>query len=159
MYAPSSHPQPLARTPHLPRLRLRLTDVVRLHILIDRTLPQRLVLVAVHGHTLRAAAHLPLGGRADRSAAAVALCTALLECQELLGAERLVVGLGCCLDEVLQVRSEQEVAQVHELAVVLVLDVDNAPSVLATTNLLAVNDDVLLGTDNREGNKVLERMC
>lgn len=51
---------------------------------------------------------------------------------------------------------EQEVPQVDELAVVLVLNVDNAPSVLATTDLLAVDNDVLLGADDSEGNEVLE---
>lgn len=86
----------------------------------------------------------------------MALCATLLQCQELLGTESLVVSLGCGLDEVLQVGPEQEVPQVDELAVVLVLDVDNAPSVLATTDLLAVDDDVLLGADDSEGNEVLE---
>lgn len=53
-------------------------------------------------------------------------------------------------------RPEQEVSQVDKLAVILVLDVDDAPPVLATTDLLAVDDDVLLGADDSEGNEVLE---
>lgn len=86
----------------------------------------------------------------------MALCAALLQCQELLGTEGLVVSLGCGLDEVLQVRPEQEVPQVDKLAVVLILDVNDAPSVLATPDLLAIDDDVLLGADDSEGNEVLE---
>lgn len=134
---------------------LALTGEVRLHVLVDRTLPEWLVLVAIHGHTLRAAAHLPFGSRADRSAAAVTLCAALLQCQKLLGTEGLVVGLGCRLDEVLQVCTEQEVPKVDEFAVALILDIDHAPTVLAASDLLAVHNDVLLGTDDGKGNKVL----
>jgi hypothetical protein len=47
---------------------------------------------------------------------------ALLERKELLGAERLVVDLRGGFDEVLQVRARQEVAEIDELAVVLVLN-------------------------------------
>lgn len=50
--------------------------------------------------------------------------TALLEGQQLLGAEGLVVDLRCRLDQVLQVRAREEVAQRHEFAVLLVLDYD-----------------------------------
>jgi hypothetical protein len=35
----------------------------------------------------------------------------------------------------------EEVSQVDEFAVVLVLDVDDSPSILTTTDLLATNDD------------------
>jgi hypothetical protein len=111
-------------------------------------------LITVHGHPLRAAAHLALGRRAD-GPAAVALCAALLERQELLRAERLVVDLRSRLDEILEVRAEEEVPQVDEFAVVLVLDVDNAPPVLATPDLLAIDNDGLLGADNGEGNQTL----
>lgn len=134
---------------------LALTGEVRLHVLVDRTLPERLLLVSIHGHTLRAAAHLPFGSRADWSAAAVTLCAAFLQCQKLLGTEGLVVGLGCCLNEILQVRPEQEVPQVDELAVALVLDINHTPTVLSASDLLAVDNDVLLGADHGEGNKVL----
>lgn len=79
----------------------------------------------------------------------------LLEGEQLLGAERLVVDLGRRLDEVLEVRPEEEVAQVHELAVLLVLDVDDAPAVLAAPDLLAVDDDVLFRADDGEGDEVL----
>lgn len=37
----------------------------------------------------------------------------------------------------------------------LVLDVDDTPSVLAAANLLTVDDDRLLGSDNSEGDEVL----
>lgn len=46
----------------------------------------------------------------------------LLDGEKLLGAESLIVDLGRCLDEVLQVRARQKVAKVNELAVFLVLD-------------------------------------
>lgn len=157
------NPEPRSRLPRAPFCappRSPLFDprarIARLHILVDRTLPERLLLVAIHGHTLRAAAHLAICGGADRSAAAVALCAALLQRQQLLGTEALVVDLGRRLDEVLEVCPEQEVPQIDELAVVLVLDVDNPPAVLAAANLLAVDDDRLLGTDDGKGDQVLE---
>ena len=78
-----------------------------------------------------------------------------LECQQLFRAEGLVVDLGGGLDEVLEVGSEEEVAQVNELAVLLIFDIDNTPAVLATTNLLAVDDDGLLRSNDSEGNKAL----
>jgi hypothetical protein len=49
----------------------------------------------------------------------------------------------------------QEVAQVDKLAVVLVLNVDDTPAVLATANLLAVDNNGLLAADNGEGDNVL----
>ena len=68
-------------------------------------------------------------------------CAALLKCQKLLGTERLVVDLRCRLDQVLEMGAGQEVSEVDEFAVVLVLDVDDSPSVLTATDLLATNDD------------------
>ncbi len=50
----------------------------------------------------------------------------------------------------------KEVAQVHKLAVVRVLDIDDTPAVPATPNGLAINDDGLLGTDNSERNNRLK---
>ena len=82
--------------------------------------------------------------------------TALLEGQQLLGTEGLVVDLAGCLDQILKVGSGEEVAEVDKFTVVLVLDVDDAPAVLAAANLLAVDNDCLLATDNRERNDVLE---
>lgn len=63
--------------------------------------------------------------------------------------------LGCGLDEVLEVGAEEEVSEVDEFAVVLVLDVDDAPAVLAATDLLAVDNDALFGTDDGEGDEAL----
>lgn len=79
----------------------------------------------------------------------------LLQSHELLRAEGLVVGLRCGLDEILEVRSKKEVAQVDELAVVLVLNIDHSPAVLTAANLLAVDNDVLLGSHNGKWNKAL----
>lgn len=81
--------------------------------------------------------------------------TALLQCQKLLGAESLVVDLRRGLNQILQVGAGKEVAEVDELAVVLILDVDNTPAVLATTDLLASNNDGLLRSNNGERNDVL----
>ena len=66
---------------------------------------------------------------------------ALLECQKLLGAECLVMDLRCRLNQVLEMGAGEEVSEVDKFAVVLVLDVDDSPSVLTTTDLLATNDD------------------
>lgn len=60
------------------------------------------------------------------------------------------MNLGGGLDEVLQVCAGEEVAEVHKLAVVLVLDVDDSPSVLAAAHWLAVDNDIALGSDNGE---------
>ena len=49
----------------------------------------------------------------------------------------------------------EEVAEVDELAVPLVLDVDDAPAVLAAADGLAVDDDRALGADNCEGDHIL----
>lgn len=116
-------------------------------------------LVAVHRHPLRVAAQLAVGGRADGSAAGTTVCAALLQGQQLLGTEGLVVDLGRGLDEVLEVGSEEEVSQVHEFAVSLILDVDHTPSVLAATDLLAVDNDRLLGSDDGEGDEVLYQLA
>ena len=99
-------------------------------------------------------AKLPVGRGADGPAARDA-GGVLLEREQLLGAEGLVVDLRRGLDEVLQVGAGEEVAQRDELAVVLVLDVDDAPAVLAAAHLLAADDDVLLGPDDGEGDQGL----
>lgn len=83
------------------------------------------------------------------------LGTALLQGQQLLGTEGLVVDLGRGLNQVLQVRAQQEVTQVHKLAVLLVLDVDDTPPVLAGRDLLAVDDDGLLRADDGKGDQAL----
>ena len=51
----------------------------------------------------------------------------------------------------------KEVAQVDELAVPLILNVDDAPAVLAATDGLAVDDHRALRANNSEGDHVLAR--
>jgi len=65
------------------------------------------------------------------------------------------VDLAGSLDQVLQMGAGQEVSQVNEFAVVLIFNVNDAPTVLAAANLLTVDDNVLLATDNSERNDVL----
>lgn len=115
------------------------------------------ILVAVHSSPLRVAAELPISRGADGAAASavVACCAAFLQGQKLLGTESLVMDLAGRFNQVLQVSASQEVPQVDEFAVVLVLDVDNTPAVLSSANLLAVDDNVFLATDNGERNDVL----
>lgn len=81
---------------------------------------------------------------------------ALLQRQQLLRAEALVVDLAGGLDQVLQVGAGEEVAQVDELAVPLVLDVDGAPAVLARGDGLAVEGEAVLGADDCEGDDGLQ---
>ena len=87
-----------------------------------------------------------------------ATSAALLESQQLLGAEGFVVDLAGGLNQVLEVGAGQEVTEVDKFTVVLVLNVDNTPAVLATANLLAVDNDGLLTTDNGERNDVLPQV-
>jgi hypothetical protein len=86
------------------------------------------------------------------------MSTALLQGKQLLGTEGLVMDLRGGLDKVLEVRSEKEVSEVDKFAVSLILNVDNSPSVLAASDLLTIDDNRLLGTDNSERNKVLLRI-
>ena len=53
----------------------------------------------------------------------------------------------------------KEIPQVDELAVILILDVDDAPFVLASAYLLTVDDHISLRTHNGERNHVLFRVC
>jgi hypothetical protein len=112
--------------------------------------------VTVHSHPLGAPAHLTIRRRADGSAAGVSSSAALLQGKKLLGTESLVVDLRRRLDQVLQVSASEEVAEVHKFAVVLILDIDNTPAVLATTNLLARDDDGLLRANNSEWDDILQ---
>lgn len=113
-------------------------------------------LITVHGHSVGVAAQFAISRRADGSAASsTGMCVAFLESQKLLGTESLIMSLRGRLDEVLEMCAEEEVAEIDEFTVVLVLDVDDSPSVLATANLLAIDDDALLRSDNGEGNVAL----
>lgn len=77
--------------------------------------------------------------------------------------------LACGLDEILEVSTGEEIAEVDEFAVPLILDVDGAPSVLAgrnvaagkmlatnqivaTKNCVPVNVHGVLGADDGERN-------
>lgn len=113
-------------------------------------------LVTVHRHSLGVSAQLAISRWADWSAAGVSSsCAALLQCQQLLGAEGLVVDLRSGLNQVLEMGAGEEVSEVDEFTVVLILNVDDSPSVLAAANLLASNNDRLLRTNNREWDDVL----
>lgn len=59
------------------------------------------------------------------------------------------------LNQVLQVGPSQEVAQVHKLAVIRVLHINDTPTVFAPTDRPAFNDNVVLGADDSKGNNVL----
>ena len=49
----------------------------------------------------------------------------------------------------------KEVSKIDKFAVVLILNIDDTPSVLTSTDLLAVDDDALLGADDGEGDETL----
>lgn len=59
------------------------------------------------------------------------------------------------LNQILQVGASEEVAEVDEFGVVFIFDVDHSPAVLAATNLLPIDDNILLAPDNREWNDIL----
>lgn len=82
----------------------------------------------------------------------------LLECKEFFTAVALVVKLTGRFDQILQVGTCQKVTQVDEFAVVLILNVDYAPSVLATANLLAVDIHCSFTATNGKRNNRL-RAC
>jgi hypothetical protein len=112
-------------------------------------------LVAVHSHALRVSAEFTIGSRRDGSAA-MALSTALLECEQLLGTESLVVDLRGGLDKILEVSSQEEVSERHKFAMALILYIDDSPTILTSAHLLAIDNDGLLRTDDSEWNKALE---
>lgn len=68
------------------------------------------------------------------------------------------MNLAGSFDQVLKVSSGEEVAQVDELAVAWVLDVNDAPPVLTTADLLAVDNYGFLATNNGEGDDALLRV-
>lgn len=109
---------------------------------------------------MRVAAKLSVCRGTDRSATTSRVTTssaALLQREQLLSTEGLVVNLAGSFDQVLQVSAGEEVTQVNKFAVALVLDVNHTPTVLASANLLAIDDDSLLTSDNGEGNDFLYR--
>ena len=98
--------------------------------------------ISIHGHPMRIAAEFPVRSWADGPASSVPPCSAaLLQRKKLLGTESFVVDLRSRFDEILKVGASEEVAEVHEFAMVLVLDVDNPPTILSATNLTTANND------------------
>ncbi len=49
--------------------------------------------------------------------------------------------LGCGFDQILEMSTGKEISEVDEFAVILILDIDHSPSVLASTDLLASHDN------------------
>jgi hypothetical protein len=87
-------------------------------------------------------------------------CLAELPCLHLASAVGLVVVLLSGVDEVEHVGSDENCAELLEVAVLFVLDFGNTPSVLATLHGTAVVGlNVLLGTDDGEGHGVDEAAC
>ena len=80
----------------------------------------------------------------------------LLQREQLLRPERLVVDLRRRLNQILQVRPRQKVAQVHKLAVILVLHVHHSPAVLPSTHRLALNDHTPLRSNHCKRNNALQ---
>ena len=76
---------------------------------------------------------------------------ALFESEQLFSAERFVMDLRSRLDEILQVSASEEISEVDEFAVSLIFDIDRSPAVLTTADSLTVHVDVVLATDNGEG--------
>jgi len=76
----------------------------------------------------------------------------ILEGKQLPRAECLIVDLSGGFNEVLEVGPEKEVPEVDELAMVLVFDVDNTPTVLPAADRLAINNYITLRADNGERN-------
>lgn len=64
--------------------------------------------------------------------------------------------LGGGLDKILEMGPRQEVPQQDELAVVFILDVDDAPAVLSTSNGASAHDDGVLGPYHGEGNEIFD---
>ena len=116
-------------------------------------------LVSIHGHPLRAPAQLSVSCWADGSAPGQA-CTAFLECQQLLSSECFVVDLAGGFDQVLEMGTSEEVSKIDEFGVVLIFDVDDAPLVLSSADLLAVNNDCLLAAHHSKWDDILDsRVC
>ena len=94
--------------------------------------------------------------RRVRRRLAVLLRAALLECEQLLRAEGLVVDVRRRVHKVTQVRAQQKVAQIHKLAVLGVLHVDDARARGAAAHRHAVYDHGVLRADHRERHEALD---
>lgn len=80
----------------------------------------------------------------------------LLQRKQLLRPERLVMDLRGRLNQILEVRSRQKVAQVHKLAVILVLHIHHPPPILSSAHRLPSNNDTPLRANHRKRNNVLQ---
>ena len=114
--------------------------------------------VPIHRHALRMPTQLPIRTRTNRPTPTTPHRTIILERLQLLGPKRLVMNLARRLDQILQMRTRQKVAQAHKLAMALVLDINHAPAVLAAPHAAAVDDDVLFGADDRKGDEFLDAL-
>ena len=85
------------------------------------------------------------------------LLNPFLQRKQLLRPERLIMNLRGRLDQVLQVRPSQKVAQVHKLAVSLVFHVHHTPPVLSSAHRLAADNHAALRPNHRERNNTLQR--
>jgi hypothetical protein len=65
------------------------------------------------------------------------------------------VDLAGRLDQVLQVRLGEEVAEVNEFAVILILDVDDAPLVLSAADGTPIDVERLVAANDGKGDEVL----
>lgn len=63
------------------------------------------------------------------------------------------------LDQVLQVRPRQKVAEVVEFAVLLVLDIDDAEPRFPASNWLAIDNHASFASDYCKGYHVLQSAC
>lgn len=66
---------------------------------------------------------------------------ALLKSKKLLGTEGFIVDLRGSFDQILEVSTCEEVSEVDKFAMGFILHINDSPSVLATTDLLASNNN------------------
>ena len=62
-------------------------------------------------------------------------------------------------DKVLEVSASKEVPQIDKLAMGFIFDIDNAPTILATTDLPPINYNVLFTADDSKWNDILLKKC
>lgn len=58
-------------------------------------------------------------------------------------------------DEILEMCAKKEVSEIDKFAVILILDIDYAPPVLAATNLFAIDNNALFRADDSERDQAL----
>lgn len=80
----------------------------------------------------------------------------LLQRHKLLRPKSLIVTLTRRLNQILQVRPRQEIPQRDKLAMIFILHVDNAPTVLPTADLATIDDNRVLRADDGERDEVFD---